>query len=171
MLSSGACPGSPLEVSSNLGPQMDRIYCPEDEEEEEDGGLELSQGDLEERVRTVCPANPWRPGICELLSYFGAPDLTYHSAQTKTLDHRPPMSQVEFDTSVNSTFGNPTTYFPQFGPGCQRCYSGRHPSKDYCKRVFRLVLCSIEGRRKGANRWARFARLHLRHVPYSPFTG
>jgi hypothetical protein len=171
MLSSGMCPGSPPEVYSNLGPQMDRIYRPEDEEEEEDRGLERSQGDLEERVRTICPANSWRLGICELLSYSGAPDLTYRSAQTKTLDHRPPMSQVEFDTSVNSTFGYPATYFPQFGPGCQRCYSGRHTSKDDCERIFRLVLCSIEDRWKGANRWARFARLRLRHVPYSLFTG
>jgi len=29
--------------------------------------------------------------------------LTDHPAQTKTLDHRPPMTQAEFDASVTST--------------------------------------------------------------------
>ena len=58
-------------VYSNVALQMDRVYCSKDEEEEEDRGLELSQGDLEERIRTVYPAKSWGLGICELLFRFG----------------------------------------------------------------------------------------------------
>lgn len=71
MLSSGTGPGSPSVVGFNVVLQMDRVYCSKDEEEEEDGGLERPQGDLEERIRTICPAKPWRLGICELSSHSG----------------------------------------------------------------------------------------------------
>ena len=69
MLSSGACPGSPFAVYPDRWLQMDRVYCSkdEDEEKEEDRRLGRSQGDLEECVRAVCPANSWRLGIRELL--------------------------------------------------------------------------------------------------------
>ena len=58
MLSNGTYPWSRFAVDSNFRLQMDRVYYSEDEdeEEEEDRGLERSQGDLEERIRAVCPA-------------------------------------------------------------------------------------------------------------------
>ena len=103
MLLSGTYLVSPFKIDSNIGPQMDGIYCSKGEEEEEDRGLQRPQGDLEECIRTLCPANLWRLGICELLPRSEASDLTKHSPQNNTLDHRPPMSQAEFDASVTST--------------------------------------------------------------------
>lgn len=98
--------------------QMDRVYCAKGEEEEKDRGLERSQGNLEERIRAVCPANSWRLGICELFFSFETSDLTGNSTQTKTLDHRPPMSQAEFDVSVTSALIRSVTQRPQFDPRC-----------------------------------------------------
>lgn len=67
MPSRGAGPWSSLKADSNPVLQMDRIYCSEDEEEEEEGGLERSQGDLEEHVRAIYPTSSWGLGICKLL--------------------------------------------------------------------------------------------------------
>ena len=50
MLSSGMLPGPFFKVSPHVRPQMDRVYCSKDEEEEEETRLEGTQGDLEERV-------------------------------------------------------------------------------------------------------------------------
>ena len=41
-----------------------------------------------------------------------APHLTKHPIQTKTLDHRPPMSQPEFDASVALTLSSPRNLPP-----------------------------------------------------------
>jgi hypothetical protein len=104
------------------------------------------------------------------VSYYSTPEtsrLTEHPPQTKTLDHRPPMSQAEFDASVLQLSACPVTHRPQFGPRCQGGYSRRHTSQDDCQGVFRLILCSIEGGWKGADCWVRPARLCLRHVPHS----
>ena len=93
-------------------------------------------------------------------------DLTDHPPQTKTLDHRPPMSEAEFDTSVASTAGYPATHRPQFDSRCQGGDSGGYTSEDDCQGVLRLVLRSIESRRAGADCRVRLTRLHPRHVPH-----
>ena len=119
------------------------------------------------------PYVPPSHGDLGYVSHYFTPEsslLTEHPAQTNTLDHRPPMSQAEFDASVASTLGYPITYRPQFGPRCQRGHSGRHKSKDYCQGVFGLLLCSIEGGWKGTDRWVHSARLRLRPVPYSRYS-
>ena len=49
------------------------------------------------------PYIPPSHGDLGYVSHYSAletSDLTGHPAQTKTLDHRPPMSQAEFDVSV-----------------------------------------------------------------------
>ena len=100
------------------------------------------------------------------MSYHPSPetsDLTDHSAQTKTLDHRPPMSEAEFDTSVAPTVSYPATYRPQVDPRCQGGNSGGYTSEDDCQGVLRLVFRSIESRWEGADRWVRPARFCLRH--------
>lgn len=141
---------------------MDGIYCSKGEEEEEVRRLQCPQGDLEECIRTLCPANLWRPGICELLPYFEASDLTRRSPQNNTLDHRPPMSQAEFDALVTSILRYLTTQRSQPGAGCPRGYYGRHTPQDNCKGFLRLVLCPIESGREGANRRARSVCPRLR---------
>ena len=84
-------------------------------------------------------------------------DLTDHPTQTKTLDHRPPMSEAEFNTSVAPTVGYPATYRPQVDPRCQRGNSGGYTSEDDCQGFLRLVLRSIESRWEGTDRWVRLA--------------
>ena len=67
------------------------------------------------------PYVPPSHGDLGYVSYHPTPeasDLTDLPAQTKTLDHRPPMSQAEFDASVTSTLNHSTAYRPQFGSRC-----------------------------------------------------
>ena len=50
----------------------------------------------------IPPLNHGDLGYVSCYSALETSDLTGHPAQTKTLDHRPPMSQAEFDVSVAS---------------------------------------------------------------------
>jgi len=58
-------------VDSDGALQMDRVYCSKDEEEEEERGLQRSQGGVEKCIRALCSAEPRRLGICELSSRSG----------------------------------------------------------------------------------------------------
>ena len=104
MLSNGVCLWSPFAVYSDRWLQMDRVYCSKGEEEEEDRGLERSQGDLEERVRAVCPTNAWGLGMRKLLFYSGnsSPHITSDTDQ----DPGPPASNVSSRIRCVSRFNS-----------------------------------------------------------------
>ena len=61
------------------------------------------------------PYVPPSHGDLGYVSYYSTPETSHlieHRTQTKTLDHRPPMSQAEFDALVTSSLKFPYNLCP-----------------------------------------------------------
>lgn len=69
-----------------------------------------------------------------------------HPSQVKTLDHKPPMTQVEFDAYVLGTHTLYTAHYnmktPQNGTFCQTSHRRGYPSKNDHKGLIRFLLRS-----------------------------
>ena len=97
-------------VGSNVGLQMDRVYCSKDEEEEETEDLNAHK----EVWKTVFElyVSPSH-GDLGYVSYHLTSESSYLTdlpVQTKTPDHRPPMFRAEFDASETSTRAPPLSH-------------------------------------------------------------
>ena len=79
---------------------MDGVHRTEDEAEEEERGGTREEGDSSHRVRSssICFVDASRSGAYIDSTYNHSAHLcTGASYQAKTLDHKPPMSQADFD--------------------------------------------------------------------------
>ena len=96
--------------------QVDGEHRAEDEAEEEGGGRACKEGDLAERVRPARPPRspshrnresscPSQTGSPPTSPPFGSFHYSRHvTAQVKTLDHKPPMTEAEFTAYVPALF-------------------------------------------------------------------
>lgn len=129
---------------------MDGEHCAEGETEEEGGGPGGEEGDLAQRLRThrttfVCWLWPGeRPSLLLLSSNL------LMSRQIKTLDHKPPMTQGEWDMSVLFR----TVHFIrlhllmrglQAGALREECYLRGYTPQDDHEGLLWVLLCSGKG--------------------------
>lgn len=89
------------------------------------------------------------------LSYLG--HLFKDIVQVKTLDHKPPMTQAEFDVyAFNLTR---ISFLDQVilksSTRDKVCYPRRDTPEDDHQRIFRVLFCPHEIRRQGSNYWVK----------------